>query len=138
MNNDLFFLRKHDFHNDIIIDQLLRQKLLTTHDRQFLSASDIFLLEHRFVLAIKLLVMYAIKSLLGRFTFPRARQELCDDVIHRFFPHLLLLLQLVSKNSVFPSELHVGLLVKSLAESSSNIGVIGVRVLPEFASKALA
>ena len=113
-------------------------KLLTSLDWQLLGACDVFLLQHCFVLAVKLLIMDAVKSLLGRFTFPRARQELCDDVIHRFFPHLLLLLQLVSKNSVFPSELHVGLLVKSLAESSSNIGVIGVRVLPEFASKALA
>ena len=138
MNDDLFFLRKHDFHNDIIIDQLLRQKLLTTHDRQFLRASDVFLLEHCFVLAIKLLVMNAIKSLLGRFTFPCAWQELGDDVIHSFFSHLLLLLQLVSKHSVFSSQLHVWLLVKSLSKSCSDIRIVGVRVLPELSSKALA
>ena len=53
----LLFFWKFDFYSDIIIDELLRLKLHQIHGRQFLGTRNVFLFQHCFVLAVKLLIM---------------------------------------------------------------------------------
>ena len=120
-----------------IVKELLWHELLFGQGWKLLLARDAFFLAHGLVHAVKLSIVNHIERLLGRFTFPRLWQQLRDDEVDCLILHASLPVKFLLQTLFIPPQLHFWCLVP-LSESSCNIWVIGVWVLPEFASESLA
>ena len=120
-----------------VVEKILREQVFLLRLFDLLLVLNIVLFKHVLISKLELLVMDAIKGLLGGLSLPSRRQQLCDNILDRLIFHLALPIELLLQCLLVASQLHLGWLV-ALTEGSSHVWVVGIRILPEFASEALS
>ena len=120
-----------------VVEKILGEQVFLLRLFDLLLVLNIVLFKHVLVSKLELLVMDAIKGLLGGLSLPSRWQQLCDNILDRLILHLALPIELLLQCLLVATELHLGWLV-ALTEGSSHVWVVGIRILPEFASEALA